>query len=572
MPIKFSVKSPFMNVVSLLFLIVFSANSIAKTELHASVSETNIQLGDVITLTISLNDSNHGYELDTTELRQVFNVSRPSKSNQTQYINGEFSQQTQWKMALRAKQLGVVMIPSFEMGPFKTNPIKINVRKVSDQVNKSKTNLAFMENSLNKSSLYIGQSVILTTKIYLLKQSNDLSLMTPNLTDAEIVIIPEDKTGRSTINGKSYQTVTRQYKITPTKTGQFKIASPLLNGSIRNIVNINAQNRLVEKTINVRGSTVALTVKPQPESFKGEWLISEDVRLFDNSEFSQQEIHVGDPITRKITLQIASIDKSQLPSVKLNYPSNIRFYPDKDEISEGQAKNGLTYAVRTMSHAIIADQAGSITLPEIKIAWWNSKTDKQAFTTIPKRVLTVLPALKGGQSNNDSSEFVVPKKEVKTITRTVTVESHSLIYWQIATFFLLLLLVLMVSYHFYYRQKLTTENSKSMKVIRSDNNLDHLIAILKNNNPKTAYRALLVYAQSQCQDLKSISAFPEKTALSAANKNALKQEIKRLELSCITEKTSWNSQKLIELITLISNSTQERDKSSLTRLNPTDKR
>jgi len=566
---QFSIKSIFTTLISLSFLILFSTHCTAKTVAEASVSETNIQLGDVITLTVSINDNDSDYELDTRELSHIFNVSRPSRSSQTQYINGEFSQQTQWKVALRAKQTGALMIPALNIGSFKTTPIKVTVRKVSSQASNSKNNLAFMENSLNKTALYIGQSVVMTTKIYLLKQSNDLALMTPTLEGAEIVIIPEDKTGQSTVNGKSYNTVTRQYKITPTKTGEFEINSPLLTGSIHSVITINGQNRLKSKSVNVRGSALPITIKEKPKSFAGDWLISEDVRLFDNNDLLSQEIHVGDPITRKITLQIADIEQSKLPLIKLNYPTNVRVYPDKDEITTGQADNGLSYAVRTMSHAIIADKAGTITLPEIKIAWWNSKTDKQAFATIPARELKVLPALKNDQQAL-APAFVAPRSEKKAERKTVIVDSPALIYWQIATLILLLLLLLVVAYHFYYRKKqarLTTEKPPT----KTDSSLNELIKTLKENNPKMAYRALLLYAQSHDAEIKSIASYPDKTTLSANDKTALKREVKRLELACINEKGSWDSQTLIELLsTALSKKTNEKD--SFTSLNPTDKK
>ena len=60
-------------------------------------------------------------------------------------------------------------------------------------------------------------------------------------------------------------------------------------------------------TVNIRGNQITLTVKEIPDNFAGDWLVSDDVRLIENNDLHSKEYSVGDPITRSISLQVASI-------------------------------------------------------------------------------------------------------------------------------------------------------------------------------------------------------------------------------------------------------------------------
>ena len=90
-----------------------------------------------------------------------------------------------------------------------------------------------------------------------------------------------------------------------------------------------------------------------------------------------------------------------MPQIKLNYNNSMRYYPDKDDLKQGKINNKL-YTQRTITHAIIANKAGQLVLPEIKIPWWNSVTDKQEFATLPAQTLTIkaAPSTNNNQSNS----------------------------------------------------------------------------------------------------------------------------------------------------------------------------
>jgi len=548
-----------------LFLVALLTTSplFAAVQVSATVSNNTVAVNDMFILTVTINDNDDDYQLDTRSLEDNFSVSRPSRSQSTSIINFDRVQQTEWKVRLQAKQAGTFMIPSLKIGDYHTDPIEIRVREASQvQQDTVQDEMVFIENSLNESDIYVGQAVIFTTKLYIAKNSNELDLIAPSFEGAQASVYGEDNNSQTIRNGIRYNTITRQYKLTPTQAGQFEINSPLLTGTLRNVVAVSQwQNRVVAEPINVRGQRLNINVKAIPKDYQGEWLVSEDLRLIEDNDLTAQQYKVGDPITRSITLQIASVGKDKLPTLKLNYPSSLRMYPDQDQLQEGQA-NGLTYGIRIMSHAIIADTAGTLTLPEVKLNWFNSRTNKAEVALLPEQVLTILPAEQQQLTTLPTETTVTPVKQ------TIIVDHQALLYWQLAVAVLLVLLLLMVFYHLAYRRS-QTHNKPVKTAPKKSDELDPMLkkSLTDHDAPK-CYSLLLKCAQQQYPTLKSLSELPAKSALDAEKSELLKHEIQWLQICCSDKSQQWNANKLAELLKLSEAQKAQKNQPDPMNLNP----
>ena len=539
-------KSTFSFLGLFLVALLTAMPSYAEVQVTATVSNNNVAVGDRFILTININDNDDDYQLDTSELETSFNTSRPSRSQSNQYINGTFTQQTQWQVSLQAKKVGTLTIPALKIGKYKTDPITITVTEVSQQAKSDSDDdkTVFIENSIDKNSVYLGQSFIFTTKLYISKNSNQLDLDAPYFEGAEVSVLGQDKNNQTVINGIRYNTITRQYLINATQSGTFEIDSPLLSGTLRKVVAVSEwQNRVIADPINARGERLTINVKAIPEDYQGDWIVSDDLRLIEDNDLSAQSYKVGEPITRSITLQIASVGKDKLPNIKLNYPKTLRVYPDQDQLEEGQA-NGVNYGVRTIRHAIIADKEGKLTLPEIKLNWFNSRTEQQETAILPEQSLTILPADKL-QTNLPPST----QPEIKQTEPTVIIDNSSLIYWQVTVAILIVIILLMVFYHLSYRRLMA--NNKQQKTITIAPLNQHYITLqnsLKKGSASACYSALLAYAQNQYPTLKSLSQLADKSTLNEELKQQLSDEIQHLQQCCSDPSQQWQAERLAELI------------------------
>ncbi|MCW8995596.1 MAG: BatD family protein, partial [Psychromonas sp.] len=199
-----------LSMVTALFLsLLFQQTVWAAPQIQTTVSDNAVFLGDLFTLTITINDSDSSFQLDSKPLKKDFNVFRPSQSRSSTYINGKSSEQTQWQITLQAKRIGELTIPALQIGNLTSDAIKIAVKKPSPQATKTADNMIFMENSLNKNSVYLEQPLIFSSKIYIAQSSNDLDLRAPDLAGATVTVYGEDKNGETIRNGIRYKTITR---------------------------------------------------------------------------------------------------------------------------------------------------------------------------------------------------------------------------------------------------------------------------------------------------------------------------------------------------------------------------
>ena len=526
-------------------------HAFAATQATASVSNNQVYLGDIFMLNVEVDDTGSEYQLDTDVLKDKFTVFLPSRGQKQMYINGEFKAQTTWQVRLQANKIGTFTIPSLKIGDVQTQAIKIQVIEPSAQQKSVQGDAIFIENSLNKSKIYLGQQVILDTKIYVSENISNADVLPPALDSVDVERIDPKPQSQIIRNGIRYQVFSYQYKITPSIAKEMVIPSPLLTGQMNRRVN-QWQGQSAYQAINIRGNTVALTVKDIPSNFQGDWLVSDDVRIIENNDLHSKEYAVGDPITRSISLQVASISLDKMPQIKLNYNNSMRYYPDKDDLKQGEINNKL-YTQRTITHAIIANKAGQLVLPEIKIPWWNSVTDKQEFATLPAQTLTIkaAPSTNNNQSNSTPllGNAALEQAKLNTSNSQPVNNTAELLFWKISTLVLFLLLVIGTIYHFMQRKGMAIKDNNSVNnVVESKQPYKALLIALQHAQPQLVYNSLLRYLQSKYPAITQIQEIESYSRLNEEKKQQLLLNLKQLELACSGQTHQWNAGELTKLI------------------------
>jgi len=568
---------------AILLLVTISMPAMAKTEASASISTNDIYQGDSFVLTVEVNDTGSEYQFDTTALNKDFTVSRPSRSQKTSYINGEFTQNITWLVRLQANKVGSFTIPSFTLGDAKTNAIDIAVKEPTKQQQSSSTDTIFIVNTVDKESVYPDQTVTLESKIYVSENVIDGDIQPPSLAGAKVERIQADIPQSQVIrNGLRYQIFTYQYKIIPSIIGTNKISSPLLVGAIRKSVSSNNwQNNVVAQPINIRGNELTFTVKAMPAGFQGDWLISEDVRLIENNDLQAKDYKVGDPITRSISLQVAGIPLEKMPEIKLNYDTALRYYPDQDDLKQGTINDTL-YSQRTITHAIIANKSGKLVLPEIKVAWWNSETETQEFATLPAQTLFIKAAAIQNNNSNASNSSIPLDSNQADLTDAATQQTNNvsanannskdlstqLIAWQITTFILLILLLLLIIYHLKNKNGPKQVTQKPQHKATDNQYYQAAIAALNSGKADEVYASLLRYFQSQQPSIVVLMQVSRFTGLNDENKQQLLESLQQLELACSQKSHHWDAETLLKLIKLHHKTTIMSDTNHITDLNP----
>ncbi|WP_051216417.1 BatD family protein [Ferrimonas futtsuensis] len=374
---------------TLLLALLMSPMTWAYTSLTASVDNNTVRLGHSFVLNVLADDELSSNALDTTPLLEAFNVVRNNVSRSTQIINFNARKETRWQLLLIPKHTGTLLIPSLEAEGLATQAITLTVVEESAEV--AQTAPVFLRATLADEEVWLGQPVDYRVKLYLAAELQRGSLSEPKLDGASVVQLGQDSNTTEMVDGRRYRVIERHYLITPQQSGEFMIQGSDFGGDILRAGRSNDLfSRSLSTPVQVVGQAQPIKVKAPPASFSGPWLVANAVALTEQWSPQQSQVRVGEPLTRVITLTAVGATEASLPTLRPDYPQGLKSYPDKDHRSD-QVRNKEVVAKLEQSTALVASQPGTYTLPELKIAWWNAKLNRQQWATLPARTLTVFP-------------------------------------------------------------------------------------------------------------------------------------------------------------------------------------
>jgi len=366
-----------------------------QAEVIARVDKNPVLVNESFNLILTSDQSLSGDAFDRSDLFALFKVGRTSVSRQTRIVNGESSQSTVWTTLLQADKTGEYIIPALNVGGEKTSAISVKVVEGQVEGHPSRDGAElFLTTTLSSDEVYLGQQIILDVKLYYANALQRGSLSEPKIDNADIAQVGEDKEASELVNGKRYRVIIRKYRIQPKASGEFRLGSPFFEGEVATSNNNSIfQGFSTGKAVSTRGQDHLILVHPIPENYLGYWLPSESVTIEESWQIPDS-IKAGEPITRKISLVALGVSEQQLP--RLNLPGTEKFavYPDQAERITGEL-NGLPAAKLSQSFAFIANQAGDIEIPEVKIPWWDTKTKVQRWASLPARTIHIGDIPKG---------------------------------------------------------------------------------------------------------------------------------------------------------------------------------
>jgi hypothetical protein len=370
----------------------------SQAALQAQVDRNPVAMNEPFTLTLK-SDAGGG-DPDLTALKRDFAVLGQSKSNSLQIINGSISRSTQWQISLAAKQSGPVQIPAIPIGSASSPPISLTVTPQSQaSVDQQNRNL-FLEVSATPQTVHVQQQIVFTVRLYsALNLGNGSQLSDPEFPGMDALVKPLGDAPPFEVqrNGQTYTVVERRYAVFPQKSGQFSSTPVVFDGSVieanqggNGPFMFNPFNQ-TSRPMRLRSKPLAFDVKPVPPGIDSNaWLPASSVQLSEQWSSNPPVFSVGEPITRTLTLMVAGLTASQLPTLNSGAIDGLKVYPDQPTLKDAPGDSGMR-ATRTEKIAYIPTRTGSVTLPAISIKWWNVAANKMELAQLPARTVTVLP-------------------------------------------------------------------------------------------------------------------------------------------------------------------------------------
>lgn len=384
-----------LSILILMILGLFSHHALA-AEIIASVDRNPVSIDESFKIFFTAADTPDG-DPDFTPLEQDFSILNQSQSSNSSWVNGTYSKSIRWTVEVTANKPGKLVIPVILFGNDTSEPLTIQVNQTASNNDTAQSNEEiFLDVKASPEQPYVQSQVVYTIRLYRRVDVAQAELSEPELADAVIEKLGEDSSFNTVVDGVSYLVTERKYAIFPQKSGVMTIKPLTLTAAV--IMDRQPDFRdffgsRTTKTKRVLSKEAVLNVKPAPASFTGkDWLAAEKIELSQEWSGDIQQMKVGEPLTRTLTLRGVGTTVGQLPELStVLTDANLKAYPDQPVLNEQKLADGIT-ASRQEKIALIPSTAGKHILPAIEIPWFNTKTQTREIARIPATAITVVGA------------------------------------------------------------------------------------------------------------------------------------------------------------------------------------
>jgi len=371
-----------------LFCLLLVGVSHAASNVEVFVDRVQVQENESLNVVFKAGSSVDA-DPDFTPLQKDFQIIDRSQSSSIQIINGHMSREITWTLDLMPKHMGDLVIPSIAFGSDRTQPKIIKVVK-SKTRGKTGDDKLYMEASVDNNSVYMQSELIYTLRIYHAVALRNPSLSDLSISDKDAIVEKmDDKQFEKLVNGRRYQVYERTYAIFPQNAGELVIEPAVLDAQFIELPRSIRTRRVSSQRIRVKVQDIPEQVKQKKLLY---WLPAKWLKLEEKWSDKSMQVHVGDPITRTLTVHANGILPSAIPELATNTTlDGVKQYPDQPIIDKKIVGTDVM-AKREEKIAYIPSKPGKLTLPAISLVWWNTQSNKLQTAILSSRTITVLPA------------------------------------------------------------------------------------------------------------------------------------------------------------------------------------
>lgn len=497
--------------------------------------------------------------------------------NNSTMINGQFHSEMGWEVKLLARQAGTYTVPATKFGSETADSFTIRILPAIDELKEDNSPAKVkLRAALNLEEVYVQQQLILTVRIYRSVVTRHESLTLPKATGAVLEQLGDDRTFEVVQGNTSYRVVERQFALFPQQSGELLIEPMTYTATILDeSQSSNPWGLSRTKPISLSTQQYKVNVKPKPVSAEEPWLPATNLKLEASWLPANQTFEVGTPATLEFKIKGTGLLQTQLPNVTFPEVDGVKIYRDTPEFQQLINRLGVT-SHHIEKLAIVPSQSGTVTIPEVRIAWWNTVTDKQDYAVLPAMTIEVKPQTQTNQlastqpvvSNKGNDEPSTPDTNYQSSNTQSGEEALNI--WQVISIILATLWLATLILWRFTKPKVYSANSQ---VTTSSNQAAHdfkaslsdIERACKNNDAKATHQLLLQWCRSQ-PHLKNIQNLNQLKQMIEDPK--LTQQLDDLQASLYStgREQPWQGQELANALQHLPKPSSNKDEQGLPRL------
>ncbi|MFC3909797.1 BatD family protein [Legionella dresdenensis] len=544
------------RIIKLALLYLFFITT-AQAEISMQIDAAKLAVGESFRLLISSDDAQAGVP-DLTPLQADFDILSTGQSTNYSIINGRTAASNQWTIILQPKRAGTLTIPPLQIGGEQTQAQTIVVS--AGQNNAADPNLGQAEQEdviltaqASESEPYINQQVTYTIRLYNSVRLLDGKYEQPQVENALLMPLGDVKVTQAVEHGRVYEVNEQQYAIFPQKSGKIKITPPKYSALI-----YDSRPRRV----NLSGDNLTLNVKPALPSSSA-WFPASQVSLQEQYDHNTSTLPQGSTLIRTITIQATGAPAQLIPKLTLQSGDGFNVYPDKP-VEKNRVNQGTVIGASEIKVTYLLNKSGTVTLPAVKLPWFNTETGKEEVATLPELALNITGSAEQKEAKSEHTDTTTQQQSTpKQTTRQneITVhdnKSNSELAWWVAGGFAAVWLLTLLLW-FLQRTGIASQGKKRI--------LSRLKKACLTDQPEQARTALLRWANWQ---------WPGRYLINLAdianlvNDTRFKQEINRLTKALYQQGNhNWQGEALWQCISGYKETPKQKIKAgSLPPINP----
>jgi len=355
---------------------------LAQVTARASLDRTQVRLGETVALTITVDGLQQAAPPDLSPLSGDFTVLGSSTNSSLSIINGQRTLRTEFGVALRPNHPGTITIPALDVAGQRTSPLSLHVDAASAATASSRRGPVFLEASADTDHAIVGQAISYTVRLLYALDLADGSLGDPQTAGLSMRRVGNDSNYQAQRNGTSYRVLERHYVVFAQHAGKLTIPPVNFQGEA---LDQRGQDPFFAGTspVSAVSNAVEVDVDPVPDAqAQGTWLPASALTLKLDGLPADGKAHVGTPLTLNLTLEATGLPFEVLPALSLPKLDGADVYPDK--ASTGTRDDGSTLiGRRSQAFAVVPTRAGTLSIPEITLHWWNTRKRTMETASVP---------------------------------------------------------------------------------------------------------------------------------------------------------------------------------------------
>lgn len=355
---------------------------------RAFLDRDHVQLGDSVTLNVEIDGTTQAAAPDVSALQSDFDILGMSHNTGISIVNGQSSSKTLWAIALRPRHAGAIRIPSLTVAGQTTAPLTLTVDAAPATTQGGPGQPVFIRVAPSTRTPYVGEQIDLAVRFFYASTVGNGSLSLPHGNDIDVRPLGQDDRYQVERGGRIYRVLEKHYAVIPRQAGSLELAPVTFYGTMASPGSFGGffGNG---RTVAARSKPIHLDVRARPSaSGNGAWLPARKLTLSLEGLPADGQVEAGQSLTLTLTEKVMGLPFESLPKPELPALDGVDVYPDQSQDHTGDDGHWLE-GTRTRKFALVPQQAGTLTIPAITLAWWNVETNQKEVARIPAHKLHV---------------------------------------------------------------------------------------------------------------------------------------------------------------------------------------